>query len=241
MSVQWVDGLRNVDAGVLTVDFCGEVYKVSDGSTFTFGRTADLSIDENPYMHRVMARFEARHGRWWVANVGSTIVLEVFDRATRSKATLMPGTDQALPGEDVVVRFAAGPTVYEVDVRSDPIERNHDLPFQPDSGETIRASDLPMTDSQLQLILALAERKLLEPQAPLDIPATKEAARRLGWTTTKFNRKLDNVCDKLTRTGVSGLKAGSGGLAVDRRRRLVEHSVSVGIVDRTMLPLLDEA
>ena len=28
---------------------------------------------------------------------------------------------------------------------------------------------------------------------------------RLGWTLTKFNRKLDNVCQKLARHGVRGL------------------------------------
>lgn len=228
------------NAGILTIDFCGEIHQVDEDSTFTFGRTADLVIDENPYMHRVMARFEARHDRWWVANVGSSIMLEVFDRKTRSKATLTAGTDQALPGEDVVVRFAAGPTVYEVDVRCQPFTRAERTSELLDSGETIRASDLPMTDSQLALMLALAEQKLREPQAPLVIPPTKAAAQRLGWTTTKFNRKLDNVCEKLTRAGVSGLKSSAGDIATDRRRRLVEHSVAVGIVNESMLVMLDD-
>ncbi len=231
-------GVHELETGSLTVDFCGEIHEVDAGSAFTFGRSADLSIDENPYMHRVMARFDARHGRWWVANVGSTIALEVFDRDTRSKAVLMPGSDQALPGANVVVRFAAGPTVYEVDVRCPPFPRRHTALLDVSGGETIQVADLPMTDSQLELILALAEQKLREPQAPLDIPQTKDAARRLGWTTTKFNRKLDNVCDKLTKAGVSGLKARDGALAVDRRRRLVEHCIAVGIVDGSMLDRL---
>lgn len=227
------------EAGPLIVDFCGEIHEVMSEQSLTFGRSADLAIDENPYMHRVLGRFEARHGRWWVCNLGSRIALEIFDRSTRSKATLMPSTDQALPGTDVVVRFAAGPTVYEVDVRCtawESAEADDDL----HPGDTIKASDMPMTESQLQLIVALAEQKLREPQAPLHIPATKEAAARLGWPTTKFNRKLDNVCEKLTRSGVTGLKAGAGDIATDRRRRLVEYSVSVGLVDASMLPMLDE-
>lgn len=226
-------------AGPLTVDFCGEIHEVDEEDTFTFGRLADLSIDDNPYMHRILGRFEARHGRWWVVNLGSAIILEIFDRTSHSKASLTPGSDQALPGNDVIVRFAAGQTVYEVDVRSRAPER----PVTEDLGtafETIRVADLPMTESQLLLVLSLAEGKLRDPHVPLVIPPSKQAAARLKWSTSKFNRKLDNVCEKLSRQGVKGLKAGSGDVASDRRRRLVEHAVSVGLVDESMLPMLDE-
>ena len=227
------------EAGPLTVDFCGEIHEVDEDASFTFGRSADLSIDDNPYMHRIIGRFDARHGRWWVTNLGSSIVLEIFDRTTHSKVTLSPTSDQALPGDDVVVRFAAGPTVYEVDVRSTPVERQVEADPAPE-GETILVADLPMTDSQLSLILSLAENKLRNPHEPLVIPPTKQAAARLGWPTTKFNRKLDNVCEKLAKEGVKGLKSGAGEVATNRRRRLVEHAVSYGIVDASMLNKLDE-
>ncbi|MGJ3403836.1 hypothetical protein [Glutamicibacter sp. Je.9.36] len=52
------------------------------------------------------------------------------------------------------------------------------------------------------------------------------AAARLGWGITKFNLKLDNVCDKLDKAGVAGLRGGPGKLATNRRARLVEHAVS---------------
>lgn len=227
------------EAGPLTVDFCGEIHEVAEDSAFTFGRSADLSIDDNPYMHRVIGRFDARHGRWWITNLGSTIVLEIFDRTTYSKATLTPTSDQVLPGDNVVVRFAAGPTVYEVDVRSIPVERRVDHEPIP-AGETILVADLPMTDSQLLLVLSLAENKLRNPHEPLVIPPTKQAAARLGWPTTKFNRKLDNVCEKLSKEGVKGLKSGAGDVATNRRRRLIEHAVAHGIVDAAMLTKLDE-
>lgn len=225
-------------AGDLVVDFCGEVHEVEEDGTLTFGRLGDLAVDDNPYMHRILGQFEARHGRWWVTNLGSSIVLEIFDRTTHSKVSLTPTADQALPGHDVVVRFTAGPTVYEIDVKSDPRERNHEVENLA-AGETISVSDLPMTESQLLLILALAEQKLRAPQEPLVIPPTKAAAARLGWPTTKFNRKLDNVCEKLTRAGVNGLKARPGDVAVDRRRRLTEHAIAFGIVDVSMLEKLD--
>jgi hypothetical protein len=35
-----------------------------------------------------------------------------------------------------------------------------------------------------------------------ELPTSAAAAQRLGWSITRFNRKLDNVCDKLDRQGV---------------------------------------
>ena len=37
----------------------------------------------------------------------------------------------------------------------------------------------------------------------------REVAARLGWSLTKFNRKLDNVCQKLKKAGVQGLHGDS--------------------------------
>lgn len=226
-------------AGPLTVDFCGEVHVIEDANTLTFGRTAQLHIDDNPFMHRVVGRFEARHGRWWVANLGSSITIEIFDRQTRSKAIVAPQNDQALPGEDLVVRFAAGPTTYEIDARCK-ISRNANPKARPSGPETRKSAPVPMTTSQLQLILALAEPSLRAPQEPIRIPPTKQAIQRLNWGTSQFNRKLDNVCDKLTRAGVTGLKATPSDRAVDRRRRLVQHAISTGLVTEDMLRLLDQ-
>jgi hypothetical protein len=58
---------------------------------------------------------------------------------------------------------------------------------------------------------------------------------------TKFNRKLDNVCQKLKKAGVRGLHGGPDRLASDRRSRLVEYAVSVRLVTASDLRLLDAA
>ena len=63
---------------------------------------------------------------------------------------------------------------------------------------------------------------------------------RLGWTLTAFNRKLDNVCDKLDRMGVQGLRGGPGQVATNRRARLVEYAVTSQDVTRADLALLDD-
>ena len=227
------------DAGDLTVDYCGEIHVVESGEAFTFGRTADLCVDENPFMHRVTGRFHSDAGRWWLTNVGTKSTIEMYDRITRSKSVLTPGTDQVLPGGQIIVRFAAGPTVYEFDAESASITVDlPDLEISDDS--TVAATPVPMTETQLLLVLALAEPILSDPLAKAAVPHTKDAASRLGWTTKRFNRKLDNVCEKFDRAGVRGLKAWSGGLARDRRQRLVDHCVSTGVVDASMLSMLED-
>ncbi len=76
---------------------------------------------------------------------------------------------------------------------------------------------------------------------PRVLPTSSQAAKRLGWTTTKFNRKLDNVCDKLSKLGVRGLQGDLGALASNRRARLVEYALAVRLVTRHDLELLVEA
>ena len=45
-----------------------------------------------------------------------------------------------------------------------------------------------------------------DPSAPRIVPTNREAAQVLGWRITRFNRKLDNVCDRLSTAGVGGLR-----------------------------------
>jgi hypothetical protein len=63
---------------------------------------------------------------------------------------------------------------------------------------------------------------------------------RLGWKLTRFNRKLDNVCQKLAAQGVRGLHGAPGQLASSRRARLVEYAIAVRMVTRDDLVLLDQ-
>jgi hypothetical protein len=58
---------------------------------------------------------------------------------------------------------------------------------------------------------------------------------------TTFNRKLDNVCDKLDKLGVAGLRGGRGKLATNRRARLVEYAVTTHLVGLDDLSLLESA
>ena len=91
-------------------------------------------------------------------------------------------------------------------------------------------------------MVALAEPFLRRGQGgATQIPSSADAASRLGWKVTKFNRKLDNVCQKLADAGTRGLHGGPGKLASNRKARLVEHALSTRLVTEADLVLLDSA
>src|SRR5690606_16004299 len=100
--------------------------------------------------------------------------------------------------------------------------------------------EITLTPDQLRLVLVLAEPALEGAgRSAAMLPSSSQAARRLGWTTRKFNRKLDHVCHKLAATGVRGLRGDLGQLASNRRARLVEYALGTRLVTRDDLVLLD--
>jgi hypothetical protein len=227
----------------LAVDFCGEVHDISPslGVPWGFGRNADLDVDDNRFLHRRLGEFVWRDG-WWLLNVGRTIAIEIHDAVTLSHVVLAPSASIALPFAVNVLRFVAGGTNYELVVRQavPGIAMADDIMI--DDGHTATIGHIPLTPSQRQLIVSLAEHRLLDPAArDAAMPTNREAANRLGWELTKFNRKLDNVCDKLRRQGVRGLHGTVDTLATDRRRRLVDFAVTTALVTAADLSSLDDA
>jgi hypothetical protein len=225
----------------LEIDFVGELHELDPGQTLTFGRQADLCVDDaNQYLHRQLGRFEHRTGLWWLVNTGSRIPLVVQDLTSRSQVTLAPGRDLVLSFPNAVIQFSAGRTAYEIEVSLGVDEDRLDLPTDlDDDGATISIADLPLTDDQRRLILVLAESALTANSVEIELPTNRAAAHRLGWTLTRFNRKLDNVCERLTKAGVSGLRGGAGALATDRRTALVQHALQSGLVTVDDLVLID--
>ena len=223
----------------LVVEFIGEVYEIQPGETLEFGRDAELNIDDNRYLHRKLGRFQFQSGFWFLANIGRSLHISVLDNETYSQATVAPGRELALTFKSATVRFRAGRSTYELTV-----EGGATIPRQPDTSDetfdTITVSNIPLTPDQRLLIISLAEPTLLAPAGGLQIPPSQQAAARLGWPITKFNRKLDNVCDKLTKSGIGGLHGSPGDLATNRRKTLVEFSIQSGLVTSDDLKLIDE-
>lgn len=228
------------DAPMALVSYCGEEYKVTAGMHFTVGRDADLCIDKNPFLHRKLLRISFDTGMWWIENTGSRIAATVADASGMMQAWVGPGARIPIAFEAVTVVFSAGPTTYEFDIEVNGVSFKRSGMREIGDGETT-VGEVTFTPSQFLLILALAEPWLLRAgSGAVDLPKSSAAAQRLGWPLTRFNRKLDNVADKLDKMGVSGLRGGNSSHATHRRVRLVEYAVSARLVNRDDLYLLDE-
>ncbi|MHB1063906.1 MAG: FHA domain-containing protein [Georgenia sp.] len=225
----------------MQLEFAGEWFDLSPDETVLIGREGLLEIDDNPYLHRRFLEVSRFEDMWWLTNVGSRLSATVADPAGNTQAWLAPGARLPVVYPRTTILFTAGPTTYELTLVND---EPTFLPTRPaeevELGETT-IGPVSLTESQRLLVLALAEPVLSGRGSTATIPSSAEAARRLGWAMTRFNRKLDNVCEKLDRYGVRGLHGAPGKLAVNRRARLVEYAVASRLVQPQELPLLDAA
>lgn len=225
-------------AGPLTIDFLGEVTMVDADNECTFGRIADLVVDDNQFLHRVAGRFYAWMGEWWVRNEGASIELVVHDVETRAKLTVPPGTGVPITFVNWRIAFSAGPTNYEIDGR---LPARAPVPgpatLEPSGPSTVPFGWVPLTADQRRALVALAQQHLRASPDPIVAP-NKELAQQLGWTRKKFERKIDNLAEKFTKAGVPDLYRGPGDLTEGRRERLVRHALRVGMIDAEDLKLL---
>jgi hypothetical protein len=224
---------------LLLVSFGEDTRTVNPGRALSFGRDADLVIDaENPYLHRVLGVFVHLDGVWWLQNVGRSISLVIADPAGVARGEIPSGQQAAMVQRELDVRFVAGRCHYELACRL-----AADLPLRVEAApatDTIQFGAVELNSEQRLLVVAMAEPLLrCDPAWPASMPPNREVARRLGWTLTKFNRKLDYLCGRLSDAGVSGLQGGMTEHASNRRLRLVEHLVDVGAISAADLALLD--
>lgn len=222
----------------LKIEYCGEWHDARAGGGFTVGRDADLVIDENPDLEPTVVELVDDGGTWWFANATPGRTVQLGDPSGRVTAELAPGARVPLVISPTQVVFSAGRTTYEFTVHGE-------LPYAASatSAELRPARiELPrLTANQRLLLIVLCERSLRRPGTIGDFPTSAEAAARLGWSLIAFNRKLDNVCDRLDRAGVAGLRGGRGALATRRRARLIEYALDARLVTVEDLALLPPA
>jgi hypothetical protein len=241
VTANWRGRLTTIGLMALEIEFCGDRIAI-DRSPFTIGRDADLALDDtNRHLHRQFLQLSETNGVWLLANVGSRLSATVADPEGRLEAFVSPGAVLPIVLAESSVRFTAGPTTYEFAIHlAEPLLCEPAVEPQRDGDTTF--GRVTMTPDQLRLILALAEPALRgSGRSSTSLPSNQEAARRLGWRLTRFNRKLDNVCQKLAVRGVRGLHGEPGRLATNRRGRLVEYAIAVRMVTKDDLILLDHA
>lgn len=219
--------------------FAESIHQVdpADADGLSFGRGAALDIDSNPFLHRLVGRFVCVDDIWWVENLNGWTPITISADGT---STLLTGDGRAaLAHAESVVRFEAGVCNYEIRVSLDAIPL---LPATDAAATeltaTFRPTSLDLTDEQRLLVVALAELRLRSPAERFRLPTNASVARRLGWSTPKFNRKLDYLCSRLDRAGVSGLRS-TGRRVNDRRLRIVDHLIATGAISDRDLELLD--
>ena len=224
----------------LSLEFCGEWFHIDPGEPFLVGREGPLELDDNQYLHRRFLVISHVDGMWWIENIGARLSATLADAEGVTQAYLQPGARLPLVYADTTLLFTAGRTTYEMQlVNNQPAYVPSAVSETSESGATT-IGPIELTNSQLLLVLALSEPVLTGRGTTSSIPSSQSAADRLGWPITRFNRKLDHVCDRLTRYGVRGLHGGPEKLAVNRRARLVEHAVATRLVTPDMLYRLED-
>ncbi|HML51650.1 MAG TPA: hypothetical protein PKD84_09630 [Propionicimonas sp.] len=223
----------------LTVDYCGEEYLPDPAQRFTIGREGDLMLDDdNPFLHRLFLVIYQQSELWWLENVGSQLSATVADGSGTFQAWLAPGARLPLVFPSTVIWFTAGPTTYEFDlhVSEVPFER---VPITESSDGQVTLGPVTLTGEQKLLLVALCEDLLSRRKVGAGaVPQSGQVSKRLEWSVTKFNRKLDLICEKFTEAGVQGLRGGVAGAASSRKARLIEYAMAARIVTVDDLELL---
>ena len=214
------------------VRFLDDEHRLGTDDQLTFGRAADVVLDDaNPYLHRVVGRFVWWDGLWWVENLGDAIELQLLG-GDGSFVRLPPGAQVPLTQTRAAVRLSAGGLPYEVEAAVTASTPPPPKPVVKPAGlPTTRFGEVVLTGDERALVVELVRPFLLEPGAgPERLPANEDVAATLGWSRTKLNRKLDYLCERLTRAGVKGLQGGRTQLATNRRWVLVQHALVARLV-----------
>jgi hypothetical protein len=223
----------------LTVDFSGEKYTIAPTESLVIGRSGHIAIDDNPYLHRQFLRISRHDSMWWLANIGSRLSANVSDDEGSVNARLAPGAQLPIMFHRTYVWFTAGATTYEFEIVHDTLPEPVEADPEQTSGP-LTIARIAFTPDQKRLIVALCEPSLRHGMRGAGwIPSSADAASRLGWTITRFNRKLDNVCEKLARAGFRGLHGERSRIAVNRRAQLVELAIAMRMVQQSDLDLLE--
>jgi hypothetical protein len=225
-----------------TVIFCGERHEVTREAALTIGREADVSVDDNHFLHRRFLAVSCVDGLWVLRNVGTHLTATVSDVFGLVQAWLGPGAQVPLVSERTIVYFTAGPTTYELEIElaEPPFTMTPIVHEQGAQAGVATVSGIALTDKQRLVLLSLTERALRRgDRGATSIPSSKLAAQRLGWTLVAFNRQLDNLCHKLSAFGVRGLHGDTENLAANRRARLAEYALATRLVTRADLSMLD--
>lgn len=215
----------------LTVDFAGQMHEVD--AVLTFGRAADLAVDEaNRFLHRICGEFVRRNNAWWLINRGRKTPLVVF-ASDGSRVELRPGGSTALTTEAGAVSFVAGPTPYTITYR-------HGLVPQIEShiaddgafitGTVTAAYGALLTKREREFLATFARPRLEGTRR--ETPTFKDVAGIWGVAEKTVDNTVQAVRRKLRHNGISN---------IDSMEKLLSHLLAHGQIAVSDLYQLDHA
>ncbi len=173
----------------LRIEFAGERIDVTE--RLSFGRSAQLSVDENRHLHRQVGEVFADRGLWWLRNLGSRIHLTVHG-SDGGRVELPPGAVAALTAPLGRISFSAGPTRYELEYQlSDQLAPGGAAALV--VGESTTQLGLVLTPREVDFLVAFARPLLLGLEAPS--PTYAEVAAVWGVAP----KTLDNTVQAIKR------------------------------------------
>lgn len=201
----------------LTVSFVGEIYRPT--SQLTFGRQADLSIDDNSYLHRRAGRFRLQGTTWWLENLGSRLRLTMVS-ADGSLLDLQPGASSPLLGDRGVISITAGPTRYaiEYDVHRRQKALQETNSFRISGADTMTYGPI-LTPRELDFVVVMAQGRLTGRLGP--IPSHGEIAEIWGVSAKTVDNTLQRLRSKLRNQNIN---------YVNSSETLIEYLVTQGLV-----------
>lgn len=223
----------------LLLEFGAHRERIPAGEPFVIGRAADLSIGDNPYVHRRFLEIAERDGVWWLTNVGSGLTASAASADGLAQSWLAPGATMPLVFSATTVMFTAGEITYELALTADTPYYEVSASWRPGADST-DVSEL-LSPVQRILLSALAEPMLRQGmEGAVQLPSMAQVASRLGWSMEKTERRVGSLCSKFGRLGIRGLERNADGeLLASARSRIVEHAVGARIVTPADLELLD--
>lgn len=201
----------------LTICFVGETYRPT--AQLTFGRQADLTLDENSYLHRRAGRFRLLTPSWWLDNLGGRLRLTMVS-SDGSLLDLQPGASSPLLGDRGEVSVTAGPTRYSIEYhlqhRQTPQEEKSS--FRIGGADTMTYGPI-LTPRELDFVVVMAQGRLTGRLGP--VPSHSEIADIWGVSAKTVDNTLQRLRTKLRNQNIN---------YVNSSETLIEYLVTQGLV-----------
>ena len=187
---------------MFTVEFAGELHTVTQ--SLTFGRAADLCVDENVYMHRIVGEFYLDAGLWWLRNRGGRIPLTLIADDGK-RVELPPGAVQALSGGGGVVRFQADRSNYELSFSGVPAAADATgMPAAADDDVPTLHFSVQLTPREVDFLVSFCTPQFSQ-VANRALPSYTEVAEVWGVSVKTLDNTLQNLRRKIKEAGLVGV------------------------------------